>query len=102
MDYALIEILPEDGIKNFFRIIDKKFFDNYKELDFFLLQYYEGKEIGFSNGKVLNIRIGDEDDMIYHNCPRVNGSGGAPLILRVNQSQVIGMHFGIFNNREEN
>ena len=100
LGYALIEILPEDGIKNFFRIIDKKFFDNYKELDFFLLQYYEGKEIGFSNGEVVGIE--DVDNIILHNCPRVNGSGGAPLILRVNQSQVIGMHFGILNNRRNN
>ena len=98
MDYALIEILPSDAIKNFFRIIDKKLFDNYKDLDFFLLQYYEGKEIGFSNGRIKGIN----DDKLFHNCPRVDGSGGAPLILRDDQSQVIRMHFGFIRERNIN
>ena len=54
----------------------------------FLLQYPSGNELASSCGEIVSIKNKD----ILHNCSTVEGSDGAPLILRARQLSVIGIH----------
>ena len=92
LNYTLIEILPEDEIKNYFQI-DMNQIRDYKGEEAYVLQYPKGLELGFSCGNILSI----ENDNIIHNCSTRPGSGGGPLILRYKQS-VIGIHKGREHN----
>ena len=89
LDYTLIEILPEDKLKNFFQV-DMNPIDYYKGRDIFLLQYPQENELGYSCGKILKTK----DKWILHNCSTNYGSAGGPLILRSKELSVIGIHFG--------
>ena len=58
LDYTCIEILEEDGIKNYFNIdpniIGNKI-DIFEKQDILILQFPEGKDLSFSVGKIVSI-----------------------------------------------
>ena len=93
LDYTCIEIFDNDEINEFFRIdpdIVEYPVEVYKDKDIFILQYPKGKDLSFSEGKILGFR----DDTIIHNCSTYKGSSGSPIILRYSDNSIIGLHFG--------
>ena len=101
LDYTCIEILEEDNIKKYFNI-DPDLIDNsiniYEKQDVFMLQYPDGKDLCFSNGKILSI----SKNILLHNCSTHNGSSGSPIISRKSNFSVIGMHFGSYKENPLN
>ena len=97
LDYTLIEIKPEDEIKQFFKINSKLNFELLHQ-EIFVLQYDKDRELGFSSGKILSIK----KDIILHSCPTQPGSAGSPLILRSDELCVIGFHLGKYRNEKFN
>ena len=58
LDYTCIELFKSDGIIDYFKI-DSNIFKNKETLinnDIFILQYPKGKDISFSNGKIMSIK----------------------------------------------
>ena len=98
-DYTCIEILPSDGIENYFKIDpilfnDKK--ENLKNSDIFILQYPNGNELSFTYGKIKLLK---EDDII-HTASTNEGTSGSPIIRRSKENYVIGLHYDGIKNFE--
>ena len=93
LDYTCIEILEEDNIKKYFNI-DPNIIENdikiYEKQDIFMLHYPDGKDLSFSNGKILSVT----NNILSHNCSTHKGSSGSPIISRNSNCSVIGLHFG--------
>ena len=97
LDYTCIELFESDGIYDFFEINPEIFKNDNKSLinnDIFILQYANGDDISFSQGKILSI----ENNDIRHNASTVQGSGGSPIIKRCKENYVIGIHSGSVKN----
>ena len=101
LDYTCIEILEEDNIKKYFNI-DPDIIENniniYEKQDAFMLQYPDGKDLCFSNGKILST----SDNLLLHNCSTHKGSSGSPIISRKSNYSVIGLHFGSYKENPLN
>ena len=95
LDYTCIEILKEDNIKKYFNI-DPDIIENsieiYEKQDVFMLQFPDGKDLSFSNGKILSA----SDNILTHTCSTHKGSSGSPIISRKSNYSVIGLHFGSY------
>ena len=93
LDYTCIEILEKDNIKKYFNI-DPNIIENdikiYENEDVFMLQYPDGKDLSFSNGKILSI----SENILSHNCSTHKGSSGSPIISRKSNISVISLHTG--------
>ena len=88
MDVTIIEILPEDKIKEkYFLIPDINNNINYINKDIYIPQYPEGKNLSYSEGKIINI---NKYELIY-NASTTSGSSGSPILLK-NTTTVIGIH----------
>ena len=101
LDYTCIEIYDSDNIKRFFQINQQILKDNINAFfnkDIFILQFPQGEDISFSEGKILS--ASDEVSFI-HNCSTLKGSSGSPVILR-DDSSVIGLHHSSFTEDENN
>jgi len=103
LDYTCIEILESDNIKHFFKIDPKLYesLDNIEYLknnDIFILQYPNGNDLSFSNGKILSIK----DNIILHNASTEGGSSGSPIIRRSKDNYIIGLHFGGYKKNKYN
>ena len=101
LDYTCIEIFKSDGIKNYFKIEPKIFKYNKEYLkneEIYILQYPNGNDISFSNGKILLIK----ENKIFHNVSTECGSSGSPIIRRYNNKYIIGLHFGGIKKDENN
>ena len=101
LDFTFIEINDNDNIKRFFQInqqILKYNIDIFINKDIFILQYPQGEEISFSEGKIISKQ---DEDTFAHNCSTLKGSSGSPIILR-EDSSVIGLHYGSFTQNENN
>ena len=97
LDYTCIELFESDGIYDYFEIDPDIFKNDNKSLvgnDIFILQYANGDDISFSQGKILSI----ENNDIRHNASTVQGSGGSPIIKRCKENYVIGIHSGSVKN----
>ena len=106
LDYSCIEIFESDGINNFFKI-DPLIIDNqsrnseiFKKIDIFTLQFFNEKEIYFSDGNIMNIK----DHEIYHRASTEVGSSGAPIIKRGQNNDnkknyIIGLHKGSIKDK---
>ena len=53
-----------------------------------MLQYPDGRDLSFSNGKILSI----SKNQLLHNCSTHKGSSGSPIISRKSNFSVIGIH----------
>ena len=101
LDYTCIELFNSDNIyiDKYFEI-DQNIFKYNKEVlqnsEIFILQYPNGNEISFSNGKILFIK----GNKIIHNSSTEGGSSGSPIIRRCEENYVIGLHFGGIKKNE--
>ena len=99
LDYTCIEIYDTDDITDFFQI-DYQFLNSSKikclKKEIIILQYPLGKELSFSMGKILDIKIQDKSyDVIKHNASTKSGSSGSPIIRRSDENnKIIGIHYG--------
>ena len=90
-DYTFIEILEEDNIKIYFNIgpfIIENGIKIYEKQDVFMLQYPDGKDLSFSNGKLLSI----SKNILSHNFSIHKGSSNSPIISRKSNFTVISLH----------
>ena len=98
LDYTCIQILKEDGIKNFFNIDPNINNQNglqiFENKDIYILQFPLGKGLSFSNGKVLSV----SKNIIRHNCSTQEGSSGSPIISSNSNESIIGLHRGGFKD----
>ncbi len=103
LDYTCIEIKKEDNFKDFF-LIDEFILNydenKYKNKDIIILQFPNGGEISFSDGKIMQI---NENKILYTSSTE-EGSSGSPLIIRKNVQKyyVIGIHVGGFTKKNCN
>ena len=101
LDFTCIEIFNNDNIKRFF-LINKKILkyniNIFLNKDIFILQYPQGEDISFSEGKIVSTHY---EDFFTHNCSTLNGSSGSPIILR-EDSSVIGLHHSSLTENENN
>ena len=98
-DYTCIEIFDSDEIKNFFRI-DLKALENKNDLkhkEIFILQYQNG-ELSHSLGIITDYY----NNTIEHNVNTLISSSGAPLIERYEINSILGIHYGVKNENDEN
>ena len=88
-DFTIIEIIPNDKIKEkYFLLPDiKQNQMTYINEDIYIVQYPEGKNLSFSEGKIQKI---DNYDFIYDASTKP-GSSGSPILLK-NTTKVIGIH----------
>ena len=95
LDFTCIEILDEDNIKNYFNI-DETIFNkdktSFKNKDVLILHYPNGKDLSFSDGKIMSITQNE----LKHSASTCHGSSGSPIILRNNK--IIGIHYGGYYN----
>jgi len=92
LDYTCIEIYQSDGFEVYFKI-DPILFNNKNILqnwDIFILQFPEGNELCFSDGKVLSIK----DNNILLSASTKDGSSASPIIRRSEDNYIIGLHYG--------
>jgi hypothetical protein len=95
IDYTCIEIKKNDNFEDFF-LIDQDILSGnssqYKNEDLIILQFPQGNEISFAQGKVKEIN----NDNIFYTTSTQEGSSGSPLIIRKNIQKyyVIGIHYG--------
>ena len=103
LDYTCIEIKKEDNFKDFF-LIDENILNydenEYKDKDIIILQFPNGGEISFSDGKIIQIN----EKKILYTSSTDEGSSGSPLIIRKNVQKyyVIGVHVGGFTKKNCN
>ncbi len=90
LDYTCIEIFETDGIKKFFKLNIINNINDLNEREIFILQYPKGEDFSLSYGKILNIK----DNIILHSANTDIGSSGSPIIRRINNNCIIGLHYG--------
>jgi len=101
LDYTCIEVFKSDDINNYFEIepelnkFNKKFIEINKP-DIFILQYPNGNDISFSEGRMLSLR----NNKIIHSASTNSGSSGSPIIRRCNDNYIIGLHRQGFKKKE--
>ena len=88
MDISIIEILPNDKIKEkYFLLPNKNNNINYINKEIYIPQYPEGKNLSYSEGKIKEI---DNFELVYDASTKL-GSSGSPILLK-NTIEVIGIH----------
>ena len=98
LDYTCIELFEADDIKNYFKIDPILFTNNINfinDSDIFILQFPESNELSFSYGNIKSIK----DNNIIYNTSTKKGSSGSPIIKRINQNYIIGLHYGGIQNQ---
>ena len=102
LDYTCIQIFNNDNFDTFFEIDNKINCNNpseeYKNDKIVIMQYPGGKDISFSEGKIVKI----DDDDIIHNISTECGSSGSPLIISTRNLNVIGIHCRKIGNENLN
>ena len=87
MDITIIEIKPEDNIKDKFFLFPETNDLELLNKDIYIPQYREDKRLSYSEGKIKEIK---EHEISYDACTD-SGSSGSPIFLK-NTSKVIGIH----------
>ena len=87
MDITIIEIKPEDKIKDKFFLFPETNDLELLNKDIYIPQYREDKRLSYSEGKIKEIK---EHEISYDACTD-SGSSGSPIFLK-NTSKVIGIH----------
>ena len=87
IDITIIEILPEDKIKNKFFLSPNLNDVNYIDQNIYIPQYPEGKNLSYSEGKIQKI----ENNELIYDASTEKGSSGSPIFLK-ETTEVIGVH----------
>ena len=91
LDYTCIEIFESDNISYFLETNDQALDTKNEKEDIFIIQYPNGEEISFSQGKILKIK-NEQNKNIIHSAPTSNGSSGSPIFLRNDDLRICGIH----------
>ena len=86
-DITIIEIIPDDKIKEKYFLLPIMNEINYINEDIYIVQFPEGKNLGYSEGKIKDIY---KYEIIYDASTKP-GSSGSPILLK-NTTKVIGIH----------
>ena len=97
MDFTIVEIKPEDKIKDKYFLLPCINDIDYKDKDIYIVQYPEGKNLSYSQGKIKTI---DNYELSYDASTK-SGSSGSPILLK-NTTEVIGIHKQGSNYKKEN
>ena len=102
IDISIIEMKPEDGIKDYLEIDDddtnNEFLESeYKNKSVYIVHYPKG-ELSVSYGVIKDII---DEKRINHLCSTEEGSSGSP-ILSLKTLKIIGIHCGGFDNSKFN
>jgi len=97
MDFTIVEIKPEDKIKEKYFLLPCLNDIDYINKDIYIVQYPEGKNLSYSQGKIKTI---DDYELIYDASTK-SGSSGSPILLK-NTTEVIGIHKQGSNYKKEN
>ena len=87
MDITIIEIIPDDKIKEKYFLLPNINKVNHINEDIYIVQFPEGKNLSYSEGKIKNI---NNFEIIYNASTNL-GSSGSPILLK-NTTKVIGIH----------
>ena len=87
MDFTIVEIKPEDKIKDKYFLLPTLNDIDYINKDIYIVQYPEGKNLSYSQGKIKTI---DNYELSYDASTK-SGSSGSPILLK-NTTEVIGIH----------
>ena len=97
MDFTIVEIKPEDKIKDKYFLLPTLNDIDYINKDIYIVQYPEGKNLSYSQGKIKAI---DNYELSYDASTK-SGSSGSPILLK-NTTEVIGIHKQGSNYKKEN
>ena len=97
MDFTIVEIKPEDKIKDKYFLLPCINDIDYKDKYIYIVQYPEGKNLSYSQGKIKTI---DNYELSYDASTK-SGSSGSPILLK-NTTEVIGIHKQGSNYKKEN
>ena len=97
MDFTIVEIKSEDKIKDKYFLLPCINDIDYKDKDIYIVQYPEGKNLSYSQGKIKTI---DNYELSYDASTK-SGSSGSPILLK-NTTEVIGIHKQGSNYKKEN
>ena len=87
IDITIIEIIPEDKIKNKFFLSPNLNDVNYINQNIYIPQYPEGKNLSYSEGKIQS----DKNNELIYDASTERGSSGSPIFLK-ETTEVIGVH----------
>ena len=87
MDFAIIEIKPEDKIDDKYFLTLNLNNKNFIDENIMIFQYPLGQKLSKSEGKIIRIN----NYKLYHNADTKIGSSGSPIFLK-GTTEVIGMH----------
>ena len=96
MDYTLIEIIPADKIEKKYFLLPNIDNINLINKDIYIVQFPEGKQLSYSNGKIRKIF----ENKLFYDASTKGGSSGSPIFLK-NSTKIIGMHKGFFKDKDE-
>jgi hypothetical protein len=95
LDYTCIEILDDDNFDNYFKIdsdIDcDNPFEQYKDDKIGILQCPGEEDVSIAEGKIVDIK---NNSSIIHSVSTDLGSSGSPIILSTRNLNIIGIHLG--------
>ena len=102
IDIAIIEIIPKDKIDDSFFLSPFYNFneDNIKDIDIQVIQYPNGGEISFSEGKITG-KLKSYPYTFFHEASTLHGSSGSPIVLK-GEEKVIGIHKGSVPGKMKN
>ena len=86
-DITIIEIIPNDKIKEKYFLIPNMDKINYINKDIYIVQFPRGQNLSYSEGKIINLNNFD----FSYDASTEPGSSGSPIILK-NTTKVIGIH----------
>ena len=87
IDVTIVEIIPEDKIKNKYFVLPNLSDMNYINKDIYIVQFPGGNDLSYSEGKIKNI---DNYELSYDASTK-SGSSGSPILLK-DTTEVIGIH----------
>ena len=97
MDFTIVEIKPEDKIKDKYFLIPNLNNNNFSKENIVIIQFPLGKNLSKSEGKIKRI---DNYQLIYDASTK-RGSSGSPIFLK-GTTEVIGIHKGGYERTKEN
>ena len=97
MDVTIIEIKEEDKIKDKYFLIPNTNKIDYINKDIYIVQYPEGKNLSYSDGKIIDIY----NNELIHNASTKEGSSGSPIFLK-KTTKVIGIHKQGSKSKQQN
>lgn len=94
LDFTIIQILQEDNIEKFVEIDNYINSKDYIDDQICCIQFPKGKELKYSNGKVLK----KKDKFFLYTVGTLGGSSGSPILL-IDNFKLIGLHKGVASRK---